>query len=66
MIYKMDSYATIGSTSGILALVSLISVGLYKLCYHSHCKSACCGRQVSDFYTNLGTPEAEGISTITT
>jgi len=55
----MDNYAIIGSTSGILSLVGIISYGVYKLFVHSHCKSACCARPLFDLYVNLDEKEGD-------
>lgn len=55
----MDNYAIIGSTSGILSLVGIISYGVYKLLVHSHCKSACCARPLFDLYVNLDEKEGD-------
>jgi len=58
----MDAYNTIGTTSGIISLIGMIGYGLYKLLVHSHCKSACCGRNVLDVAFNLD--ETQGDRTI--
>jgi hypothetical protein len=54
----MEDYAIIGSTSGILALISLIAAGIYKLCYHSRCKSKCLGKEAFDISSNLSKSES--------
>lgn len=58
----MDAYSTIGSTSGIISMVSLIGYGIYKCLVHSHCKSTCCGRNFVDLKINLD--EKDGDQTI--
>ena len=59
----MDTYASVGATSGILSLVGVVGYGLYKLLVHSHCRSACCTKPLFDLYVNLD--EREGDRTIT-
>jgi hypothetical protein len=54
----MEDYAIIGSTSGILALISLIAAGIYKVCYHSRCKSKCLGKEAFDISSNLSKSES--------
>jgi hypothetical protein len=58
----MDAYNTIGTTSGIISLIGMVGYGIYKLLVHSHCKSACCGRNVIDVAFNLD--ETQGDRTI--
>jgi len=58
----MDAYNTIGTTSGIISLIGMVGYGIYKLLVHSHCKSACCGRNVLDVAFNLD--ETQGDRTI--
>jgi len=58
----MDTYASVGATSGIISLVAMIGYMLYKLCAHSHCKSACCARPMFDLQVNL--EEKDGDQTI--
>ena len=57
----MDPYSAIGSTSGIISLVGIVGYAVYKLFVHSHCKSACCGRNVVDVYVNLDDTEPQPI-----
>jgi hypothetical protein len=40
----------------------MVGYGIYKLLVHSHCKSACCGRNVLDVAFNLD--ETQGDRTI--
>jgi hypothetical protein len=49
----MDAYSAVGTTSGIISLVAMIGYGVYKLLVHSHCKSACCGKDFVDVAFNL-------------
>ncbi len=56
-LLEMDSYAIVGSTSGIISLVGVVGYGLYKLLSHSHCKSACCAKPLFDLYVNLDEKE---------
>ena len=58
----MDAYNTIGTTSGIISLIGMVGYGIYKLLVHSHCRSACCGRNVLDVAFNLD--ETQGDRTI--
>ena len=58
----MDAYSAVGTTSGIISLVGMVGYGLYKLLVHSHCKSACCGRDFVDVAFNLD--EQDGDQTV--
>ena len=58
----MDAYSAVGTTSGIISLVGMIGYGLYKLLVHSHCRSACCGRNFLDVAFNLD--EKDGDTTV--
>lgn len=58
----MDAYTAVGTTSGIISLVGMVGYGVYKLLVHSHCRSACCGRDVLDVAFNLD--EKDGDRTI--
>jgi hypothetical protein len=58
----MDAYTAVGTTSGIISLVGMVGYGVYKLLVHSHCRSACCGRDVLDVAFNLD--EQEGDRTV--
>jgi predicted adenine nucleotide alpha hydrolase (AANH) superfamily ATPase len=58
----MDAYTAVGTTSGIISLVGMIGYGMYKLLVHSHCRSACCGRDVLDVAFNLD--EKDGDRTV--
>jgi len=58
----MDAYNTIGTTSGIISLIAMVGYGIYKLLVHSHCRSACCGRNVLDVAFNLD--ETQGDRTV--
>jgi hypothetical protein len=58
----MDAYTAVGTTSGIISLVGMVGYGVYKLLVHSHCRSACCGRDVLDVAFNLD--EQDGDRTV--
>ena len=58
----MDAYTAVGTTSGIISLVGMIGYGVYKLLVHSHCRSACCGRDILDVAFNLD--EQDGDRTV--
>lgn len=58
----MDAYSAVGTTSGIISLVGMVGYGLYKLLVHSHCRSACCGRDFVDVAFNLD--EKDGDQTV--
>jgi hypothetical protein len=60
----MDAYSAVGTTSGIISLVAMVGYGVYKLLVHSHCKSACCGRDFVDLAFNLD--EKDGDQTVYT
>lgn len=49
----MDAYTAVGTTSGIISLVAMVGYGIYKLLVHSHCRSACCGKDFVDVAFNL-------------
>jgi hypothetical protein len=55
----MDAYTAVGTTSGIISLVGMVGYGLYKLLVHSHCRSACCGRDFVDVAFNLDEKEGD-------
>ena len=54
-------YNTVGATSGIVSLLGVIGYG-YKIFVHSHCRSACCGRNILDIAMNLD--EKDGDQTV--
>ena len=55
-------YTSVGATSGIISLVGVIGYGVYKILVHSHCRSACCGRNFLDIAMNLD--EKDGDQTV--
>lgn len=55
----MDAYTAVGTTSGIISLVGMVGYGLYKLLVHSHCRSACCGKDFVDVAFNLDEKEGD-------
>jgi len=55
----MDAYTAVGTTSGIISLVGMVGYGVYKLLVHSHCRSACCGRDFVDVAFNLDEKEGD-------
>lgn len=55
----MDAYTAVGTTSGIISLVGMIGYGVYKLLVHSHCRSACCGKDFVDVAFNLDEKEGD-------
>jgi len=48
-----NTYATIGSTSGVVALIGGIGYLLYRFISHSRCRSHCCAKPLLDLYVNL-------------
>jgi len=48
-----NTYAAIGSTSGVVALVGGIGYLLYRFISHSRCRSHCCAKPFLDVYMNL-------------
>jgi hypothetical protein len=55
----MDAYTAVGTTSGIISLIGMIGYGVYKLLVHSHCRSACCGKDFVDVAFNLDEKEGD-------
>jgi hypothetical protein len=55
-------YNSVGATSGIVSLLGVIGYGVYKILVHSHCRSACCGRNILDIAMNLD--EKDGDQTV--
>ena len=55
-------YNSVGATSGIVSLLGVIGYGVYKMFVHSHCRSACCGRNFMDIAMNLD--EKDGDQTV--